>query len=191
MQLVFSLSFVKLLWPFERITSYAHDQDHVHVHSHAILLHLEDSKYIPHPSTNKTPRCAMFISLQNYHHNVWAIQKERKDAYPKKVCHTPTMCVKKKRERKRKYSPYQKHYKGKRIHIKEFSSIIHQKYPHTCTSWSRLMTYFSFESGFWLSEIWETRLPSYPPYKFLFKNFIKPPDWRLTVEQRRWLLVTL
>ena len=31
--------------PFERIISYAHDQDHVHVHSHAILLHLEDSKY--------------------------------------------------------------------------------------------------------------------------------------------------
>src|SRR6185436_656947 len=118
---------------FVRITSYAHDQDHVHVHSHAILLHLEDSKYIPHPSTNKTPRCAMFIPLQSYHHNVWAIQKEIKDAYPKKVCHMPTRHVKKKREkmhtqrryathpqgvskkkreRKRKYSPYQKHYKG-------------------------------------------------------------------------------
>ena len=61
------------------------------------------------------------------------VKKKRKDAYPKKVCHTPTRCVKK-RERKRKYSPYQKHDKGKRIHIKEFSSIIHQKYPHTCTS---------------------------------------------------------
>ena len=46
MQLAFSLSFVKLLWPFERIISYTHDQDHVHVHSHAILLHLEGSKYI-------------------------------------------------------------------------------------------------------------------------------------------------
>jgi len=58
---------------------------------------------------------------------------KKKDAYPKKVCHTPTRCQKK-RERKREYSAYQKHYKGKRIHIKEFSSIIHQKYPHTCTS---------------------------------------------------------
>ena len=77
----------------------------------------------------------------------------------------PQGVTKKKRERKRKYSPYQKHYKGKRIHIKEFSSIIHQKkYPHTCTSWSRLMTCFSFGSGLWLSEIWEARLPSYPPY---------------------------
>ena len=100
MQLVFSLSFVKLLWPFVRITSYAHDQDHVHVHSHAILLHLEDSKCI-HPSTNRTPCCTMFISLQSYHHDVWAIQKEIKDAYPKKVCHMPTRHVKK-RERERK-----------------------------------------------------------------------------------------
>ena len=45
-------------------------------------------------------------------------KKERKDAYPKKVCHTPTRCVKK--MRKRKYSPYQKYYKGERNHIKEF-----------------------------------------------------------------------
>ena len=83
---------------------------------------------------------------------MWAIQKEIKDAYPKKVCHMPTRHDKKKmhtqrryathpqgvtkkreRERERKYSPYQKYYKEKRIHIKEFSSIIHQKYPHTCT----------------------------------------------------------
>ena len=128
----------------------------------------------------------MFISLQNYHHNVWAIQKEikdaypkkvchmptrhvkkkRKDAYPKKVCHTPTRCVKKKKREKEKgkYSPYQKHYKGKRIHIKEFSSIIHQKYPHTCTSWSRLMTCFSFGSGLWLSKNVRSGLPLYPPY---------------------------
>ena len=76
----------------------------------------------------------------------------------------PQGVSKKKRERKIKYNPYQKHYKGKRIHIKEFPSIIHQKYPHTCTSWSRLMTCFSFGSGLWLSEIWEARLPSYPPY---------------------------
>ena len=76
----------------------------------------------------------------------------------------PQGVSKREREREIKYSPYQKHYKGKRIHIKEFSSIIHQKYPHTCTSWSRLMTCFSFGSGLWLSEIWEARLPSYPPY---------------------------
>ena len=38
----------------------------------------------------------MFISLQSYLHDVWAIQKEIKDAYPKKVCHMPTRHVKKK-----------------------------------------------------------------------------------------------
>ena len=100
-------------------------------------------------------------------------KKKRKDAYPKKVCHTPTRCVKKNRERKRKYSPYQKHYKGKRIHIKELSSIIHQKYPHTCTSWSRLVTCFSFGSGFLFREIWEARLPSYPPYLQIQKKPIR------------------
>ena len=91
-------------------------------------------------------------------------KKKRKDTYPKKVCHTPTRCVKKKEREKGKYSSYQKHYKGKRIHIKDFSSIIHQKYPHTCTSWSGLMTCFSFGSGLWLSKIWEASLPLYPPY---------------------------
>ena len=143
-------------------------------------------------------------------------KKEEKRCIPKEgMPHTHKVCQKKRR--KRKYSPYQKYYKGKRIHIKEFSSIIHQKYPHTCTSWSRLMTCFSFGSDLWLSKIWEASFSLYPPYlqihqkeairsrmekkahkkalvrnethwaireitrgtyKFLFKNFIKPPDWR-------------
>ena len=78
--------------------------------------------------------------------------------------HAHKACQKKERRRKRKYSPYQKYYKGERNHIKEFSSTIHQKYPHTWTSWSRFMTYFSFGYGLWLSKIWEAGLPSYPPY---------------------------
>ena len=61
------------------------------------------------------------------------VKKKEKRCIPKEgMPHTHKVCQKK--ERKRKYSPYQKHYKGKRIHIKEFSFIIHQKYPHTCTS---------------------------------------------------------
>ena len=80
-----------------------------------------------------------------YHHVVWAIQKEIKDAYPKKVCHMPTRHVKererekryipkegmphahkafqkkeKRKKRKRKYSPYQKNVIRERIHMKEF-----------------------------------------------------------------------
>ena len=130
MQLVFSLSFVKLLWPFERITSYAHDQDHVRVHSHAILLHLEDSKYV-HPSTNKTPCCTMFISLQSYHHNVWAIQKEIKDAYPKKVCHMSTRHVKKRRRRKDAYPKKVCHMPTRHVKKKEERCIPKEGMPHT------------------------------------------------------------
>ena len=90
-------------------------------------------------------------------------KRKREKMHTQRRCATHPQGVSKKRERKRKYSPYQKHYKGKRIHIKEFSSIMHQKYPHTCTSWSRLMTCLSFGSGLWLSEIWEASLPLYPP----------------------------
>ena len=123
-----------------------------------------------------------------YHHDVWAIQKEIKDAYPKKVCHMPTRHVKKReREREKRCIPKEgmphahkacqkkekkereniahtkKFYKGKNSY-EGVSSTIHQKYPHTCTSWSRLMTCFSCGSGLWLSEIWEASLPLYPPY---------------------------
>jgi hypothetical protein len=37
----------------------------------------------------------MIISLQSYHKKVSPIQKEIKDAYPKKVCHMPIRHVKK------------------------------------------------------------------------------------------------
>ena len=93
--------------PFERITSYAHDQDHVHVHSHAILLHLEDSKYI-HPPTNKTPCCTMSISLQSYRYNVWDIQKRRsKRCIPKEgMPHTHKMCQKKREKENIAHTKY-------------------------------------------------------------------------------------
>ena len=86
-----------------------------------------------------------------------AKKKKRKDAYPKKVCHTPTKRVKKKK-------PIPKILQGRENSYKGVPSTIHQKYPHTCTSWSRLMTCFSFGSGLWLSKIWEASSPSYPPY---------------------------
>ena len=111
--------------------------------------------------TKRNKRC---IPKEGMPHAHKACQKKREKMHTQRRYATHPQGVSKKRERKRKYSPYQKHYKGKRIHIKEFSSIIHQKYPHTCTSWSRLMTCFSFGSGLWLSEIWEASLPLYPPY---------------------------
>ena len=161
MQLLFSLSLVKLLWPFERIISYAHDQDHVHVHSQTILLHLEDSKYTPiHPQIKLHIVPWLFLSkviIIMYR----AIQKEIKDAYPKKICHIRTRHVKKKKEkihtqrryatclqgmtkrkkeRERKYSPYQNYYKGERNHMKEF-------HP---SSTKNIHTLAHLDQGLWL-----------------------------------------
>ena len=101
MQLVFSLSFVKLLWPFEKITSYAHDQDHVHVHSCAILLHWKIASTPIHPSTNNTPCHAMTISLQKLTAKSMGYTKRNKRCIPKKICHMPTRHVEKNDEKKR------------------------------------------------------------------------------------------
>ena len=60
MQLVISLSFVKLLWPFVRYISYSHDQDHVHSTYILPTSTLEVAReHFTHPSifipVNKTP----------------------------------------------------------------------------------------------------------------------------------------
>jgi hypothetical protein len=54
--------------------------------------------------------------------------------------------------------------------MKRSSYTIHQKYPDTCTSWLRFMTYFSLGSSFWLSKIWEISMPSNFPYLQLHQN---------------------
>ena len=108
-------------------------------------------------------------------------EKKIKEAYPKKVCHM-LRHVKKKREKmhiqrryatclgmskKRAIAPDPKRkerkerdgaYKG--VHTPSTK----KKYPHTCTSWSRFMTCYSFGSGLWLSKIWEASMPSNPSY---------------------------
>ena len=91
-----------------------------------------------------TKRNKICIPKEGMPHAHKACQKKRvekcisKEGMPHATRHVKT-------RGKRKYSPY-------------------QKYPHTCTSWSRLMTCFSCGSGLWLSEIWEASLPLYPPY---------------------------
>ena len=60
----------------------------------------------------------MSMSLQSYHHNVWATQKEEiKDAYPKKVCHMPTRRVKRKKEKKKKKKERENIAHTKKIYI--------------------------------------------------------------------------
>ena len=99
----------------------------------------------------------------------------------------------KKEEEEDKDSPYprkKKRKKGrKRDHANEFIHHPPNKkniYPHTCTSWSRFMTYFSFVSGFWLCKIWEASLPSYPPYLQLHKKKTLWVRWKRKVHKRPW-----
>ena len=94
-----------------------------------------------------------------------------------------------KKKRKEKDSPYPRKKRGrKRDHANEFIHHLpnKKKYPHTCTSWSRLMTYFSFGSDFWLSKIWEASLPSYPPYLQLHKKKPLGVRWKRKVHKRPW-----
>ena len=78
-----------------RDLSYSHDQDHVHVHSQiaSISIHLQ----------NKTPSTIMTLSLR-LPSRIWAIQKEIKDAYPKKVCHVPKRHDNEKKEREKMHT---------------------------------------------------------------------------------------
>ena len=90
-----------------RDLSYSHDQDHVHVHSHAILLpHWKIARISIH-SQNKTPSSIMTLSPR-LSSRIWAIQKEIKDAYPKKVCHMPKRHDKKKSAKKKRKDAYPK-----------------------------------------------------------------------------------
>ena len=135
--------------------------------------------------TKRNKKC---IPKEGMPHTHKACQKKREDAYPNKVClmsprhdkkkkkkkekrcipkegvpHTHKVCQKK-RERKRKYSPYQKHYKGERIHIKDYHPSS-TKNIHTLAHLDQgLWLVSSFGSGLWLSEIWEASLPLFPPY---------------------------
>ena len=79
----------------------------------------------------RNERC---IPKEGMPHAHKACQKKREErCIPKEgMPHTHKMCQKK--ERKRKYSPYQKNIKREKNSYKGVSSIIHQKYPHTCTS---------------------------------------------------------
>ena len=108
------------------------------------------------------------LSKKIYIKDMGLCEKKIKDAYPKKVCHMLRHV--KKKEGKKKIAPYPKRKKKERWCIQRSSYTIHQKYPHTCTSWSRFMTCFSFGSGLWLSKMWETGMPSNPPYLQLHKN---------------------
>ena len=95
MQLVISLSFVKLLWPFVRYISYSHDQDHVHSTYILPTSTLEVAQeHFTHPSiftpVNKTPFYSWLLS-PSYH------LKKKDMGYAKRnKCHAQESMMKKK-----------------------------------------------------------------------------------------------
>ena len=133
---------------------------------HMLCFYSRSKQTSIHPQ-NKNSMLLYDTSLSKIYQRYGAMQKEIKDAYPKKVCH---MLRHVKKKRKRKDSPLSKKKEKERWSIQRSPYTIHQKYPHTCTSWSRFMTCFSFGSGLWLSKIWEASMPSNPPYLQLHKN---------------------
>jgi len=66
--------------------SYSHDQDHVHVHSHNMLLYWKIASISIHHKIKLQviPWSPLSTKLPS---GMWDVQKEIKDAYPKKVCH--------------------------------------------------------------------------------------------------------
>ena len=69
-------------------------------------------------------------------------------------------CLGMSKKKKKKGSLLSKKKEKERWCIQRSKYTIHQKYPHTCTSWSKFITYFSFGSGLWRSKIWEAGMPS-------------------------------
>ena len=157
-----------------RDLSYSHDQDHIHVHQIANTTIR---------SQNKTPSSIMSLSPR-LSSRIWAIQKEIKDAYPKKVCHMPKRHVKKKEKKEKRCIPKEgmphvhktcrkKEEKKKNIaHAQEKNTkkrdgsyegvhpLCTKNIPHTCTSWSDCMTLLG--SCFWLNNITKQTCPFIP-----------------------------
>ena len=150
MQLVISLSFVKLLWPFVRYISYSHDQDHVHSTYILPTSTLEVAReHFTHPSifipVNKTPFYSWLLS-PSYHF------KMKDMGYAKRnKCHAQERMMKKKSVGHMKVQVFKKNFEIAHVQRKkeerdsswkEFTHHPHRN-PHTCTSWSRFMTCFS------------------------------------------------
>ena len=106
MQLVISLSFVKLLWPLVRFISYSHDQDHVHVSTTCYASTLEVSKY-PSIHKIKIPRWRMTPLSQKVTSRIWGYAKRNKKRFiPKEGMPYASACQKKKRNKKMHTIPH-------------------------------------------------------------------------------------
>jgi len=153
MQLVISLSFVKLLWPFVRYMSYSHDQDHVHSTYILPTSTLEVVReHFTHPSiiipVNKTPFYSWLL-FPSYHF------KMKDMGYAKRnKCHAQESMIKKEREldtwrskyskvRERKIARVQRKKERKRERDSSWKESTHHPYKN-------IHTHAHLDQGLWL-----------------------------------------
>ena len=147
MQLVISLSFVKLLWPFVRYISYSHDQDHVHSTYTCQLLHwklrissIPFDKIKLYAIHDHPLHVARTWAERNKGHAQESMMKKRESwahegpKYSKKNWTHEGPVLQKK-------SPCPEK-EGRNSSWKEFLYLPHN-FTYTYTSWSRFMTCFS------------------------------------------------
>ena len=159
MQFDFALSFVKLFDPWLEICHTLMIKI-TYTSTHMLYFYHWKIAIISIHSQNKTPSSIMSLSPR-LSSRIWAIQKEIKDAYPKKVCHMPKRHDKKKREKrcihkegmphvhktcrkkekKKIYSLCPKKYKERDRSCKGVHPLSTKNIPHTCTTWSDCMTH--------------------------------------------------
>ena len=183
-QIVVTLSEIHFILPWSRSRTHFHHMQWFYTRSKQTSTHPQNKT----PSPCMTPLSQKYIKdmglckkkkmhTQRRYATCFGMSKKKekdKRCIPKERMPHAQACQKKRRE---KIAPYPKEKKKKRWFIQRSSYTIHQKYPHTytswsrfMTSWSRFMTCFSFGSGLWLREIWEAGMPSNPPYLQLHKN---------------------
>ena len=129
MQLAISLSFVKLLWPFERSISYSHDQNHVHVSTIRYTPTQGVSKIFPciHPQIklHALRDHSLQSSMEKRTRAIWKEWEDRKEKmYTQRRYTTCSQSMSKKKE-ERKIAQVQRKKKRMREMVHEKESIHH------------------------------------------------------------------
>jgi len=128
-QIVVTLSEIHFILPWSRSRTRFHHMLCFYTRSKQISIHPQNKtpspcmthlsqKYIKDMGLWENKRC---IPKEGMPHASACQKKEKKDAYPKKVCHMLRHVKKKKKKRKEKIAPYPKRKKKREmVHTKEF-----------------------------------------------------------------------
>ena len=132
--------------------SYSNDQDHVHAHSYAILLHWKIASISIHHKIKL--QVTPWLPLSKVIINDVGYTKRNKRCIPKEGMPHAHKACQRKEKKKKKDGPHPKEIKEREmVHEKEFIHRPPKKKkifisPHTCTSWSRFMTYLFLDLDF-------------------------------------------